>query len=120
MSRKSDVSLSAESERKLRHGVPVQRSVENSRRKLQNVVTGSTACYVDAARLAHVTRARMTQIMNLTRLAADIQEAVLFLAPVVKGRDPVTERDLRPIAAEFNWTKQRELWPPLIGSEQGA
>ena len=31
----------------------------------------------------------MTQIVNLTRLAPDIQEAVLFLAPVVRGRDPV-------------------------------
>jgi hypothetical protein len=60
----------------------------------------------------------MTQIMNMTRLATDIQEAVLFLTPVVRGRDPVTERDLRPIAAEFNWTKQRELWARLIGTEQ--
>ncbi len=83
------------------------------------IASGRVACYADAARLAHVTRARMTQIMNLTRLAPDIQEAVLFLTPVVKGRDPVTERDLRPIAAEFNWTKQRHLWARLIGSEQG-
>ena len=82
------------------------------------IASGRVACYADAARLAHVTRARMTQIMNLTRLAPDIQEAVLFLAPVVKGRDPVTERDLRPIAAEFNWSKQRELWARLIGSGQ--
>jgi len=84
------------------------------------IASGRVACYADAARLAHVTRARMTQIMNLTRLAADIQEAVLFLAPVVKGRDPITERDLRPVAAELNWTKQRELWARLIGSEQSV
>ncbi len=84
------------------------------------IASGRVACYADAARLAHVTRARMTQIMNLTRLAPDIQEAVLFLTPVTKGRDPVTERDLRPIAAEFNWTKQRELLTRLIGSDQGA
>jgi hypothetical protein len=62
----------------------------------------------------------MTQIMNLTQLAAEIQEEVLFLAPVVKGRDPVTERDLRPIAAKFNWTKQRKLWARLIRSEQSV
>ena len=66
------------------------------------IASGRVACYADAARLAHVTRARMTQIMNLTQLAPDIQEAVLFIAPVLKGRDPVTERDLRPIAAELN------------------
>jgi len=88
--------------------------------KTANTVRLSFFTLRDAARLAHVTRARMTQIMNLTQLAADIQEAVLFLAPVLKGRDPVTERDLRPIAAEYNWTKQRELWTRLIGSEQSV
>ncbi len=83
------------------------------------IASDRVECYADAARLAHVTRARMTQIMNLTLLAPDIQEAVLFLTPVVKGRDPVTEHDLRPITAEFNWIKQRELWSRLIGSDQG-
>ncbi len=83
------------------------------------IASDRVACYADAARLAHVTRVRMTQIMNLTRLAPDIQEAVLFLTPVVKGRDPVTERDLRPITAELHWSKQRKLWARLIGSEQG-
>ena len=80
--------------------------------------SGRVGCYADAARLAHVTRARMTQIINLTLLAPDIQEAVLFLDPVTKGRDPVTERDLRPITAELNWTKQRELWAHLLEREQ--
>ena len=34
----------------------------------------------------HVTRARLTQIINLLNLAPDIQEEVLFLPPTEKGR----------------------------------
>jgi hypothetical protein len=64
----------------------------------------------ELARLGHVTRARLTQIMNLLNLAPDIQEEVLFLPPTEKGRDPITERDGRPIAAERNWRKQRRMW----------
>ncbi len=42
------------------------------------IASGRVACYADAARLAHVSRARMTQIMNLTRLAPDIQVCAQF------------------------------------------
>ena len=63
--------------------------------------------YADVARLGHISRARVTQIMNLLNLAPDIQEAILFLPPVENGRDPCTEVDLRPIAATFDWHKQR-------------
>ena len=70
------------------------------------------------ADLAHVTRARITQITNLTLLAPDIQEAILFLPPVRQGRDPLTERDLRPLVAEPNWTRQRVLWDQLRSSDE--
>ncbi len=40
---------------------------------------GEVADYADLARLAHISRARISQIMNLTLLAPDIQEAILFL-----------------------------------------
>jgi hypothetical protein len=40
--------------------------------------TGQVADYADLARLGHVSRARITQIMNLLLLAPDIQEQVLF------------------------------------------
>jgi hypothetical protein len=36
--------------------------------------TGQVAGYADLARLGHVSRARITQIMNLLLLASDIQE----------------------------------------------
>ena len=63
----------------------------------------------ELARPGHVTRARLTQIMNLLSLATDVQEALLFLPRVGRDEDPVTERELRPIAAEPDWRKQRRM-----------
>ena len=80
---------------------------------------GAVADQAEIARLGHVTRARMTQIMNLLHLAPDIQEQVLDLPLVERGRDPVTERDLRPIAAELDWRRQRRLWRDLFTAAYG-
>ena len=52
--------------------------------------------YAELARLGHITRARLTQIMNLTLLAPSIQEELLFLPRVERGRDTVIIRDLQP------------------------
>jgi hypothetical protein len=71
---------------------------------------GVVADQAKLARLGHVTRARMAQIMNLLNLAPDIQEEILFLPMVETGRSRITERDLRPVAAEPNWRKQRWMW----------
>ncbi|MBS0210425.1 MAG: hypothetical protein JSS27_15890 [Planctomycetes bacterium] len=76
---------------------------------------GAVADQAELARLGHVTRARLSQIMNLLCLAPDIQEALLFLPEVVRGRAPVTERDLRPIVATPSWQKQRQSWSRLNG-----
>lgn len=70
---------------------------------------------LDFARLGHVTRAPLTQIMNLLHLGPDIQEAILFLPRVERGRDPIQERQLRPIAAVPDWRKQRRMWKQLKG-----
>lgn len=67
----------------------------------------------ELARLAHVTQPRMTQIMNLSHLAPDIQEELLFLPRVTRDRDPVCEKMLRPIAAEVDWRRQCQLWRAL-------
>ena len=64
----------------------------------------------ELARLAHVAQPRMTQIMNLTRLAPDIQETLLFLPPTTNGRNRITEKMMRPIAAEVDWRGQRQMW----------
>ncbi len=70
--------------------------------------------YADIARLGYVTRARLSQIMNLRLLAPDIQEAILDLSPTTKGRDPIMERAVRPITLQPNWTKQRQMWEKLL------
>lgn len=79
---------------------------------------GAVADQAEIARLGHVTRARMTHIMNLLHLAPDIQEQILDLSLVERGRDPVTERDLRPIAAEMDWRHQREMWCSLTRTRE--
>src|SRR5687768_2171957 len=71
--------------------------------------TGGVSDSAELGRLGHVTRARVTQIMNLTMLAPDLQGQVLFLPCVHRGRSPVTEHDLRPIAAEPDWGRQRRM-----------
>jgi len=77
------------------------------------VRSGEVADYADLARLGHVTRARMTQIMNLLNLAPDIQEEILFLPRTTSGRDPIGERDLRSICSVADWKRQRRLWQEL-------
>lgn len=51
----------------------------------------------------------MTQLMDLTLLALDIQEETL-VAEVEPGRDVVTERALRAIVRLADWTEQRSRW----------
>jgi len=58
---------------------------------------GAVKDYAELARLGHVTRARITQVMNLL-LAPDLQEQILFLPRTTRGRDPVRLLDLQPIA----------------------
>lgn len=64
----------------------------------------------ELARLAQVTQPRMTQIMNLLHLAADIQEQILFLPRVQTGNDPIHEKMLRPLTAKVDWESQRATW----------
>lgn len=79
----------------------------------QLLQAGAVADYAELSRLSHVTRARITQIMNLLNLAPDIQEAILFLPLVEFGRDPIREHAIRPIAAILDWRKQRRMWARL-------
>ena len=77
------------------------------------VERGELRDYADLARLGYVTRARITQIMNLLNLAPDIQEELLFLPRTVKGRDPICEKHMRSIVAVSYWPRQRKMWAKL-------
>jgi hypothetical protein len=81
----------------------------------QLLLDGEVNTYADLAFLGCVTRARVTQVMNLLNLAPDIQEAILHLPPVEAGRDPISEHDLRPIVAVLDWHEQHQLWRQLAG-----
>ena len=74
---------------------------------------GEVRDQAELARLGNVTRARLTQVMNLLLLAPDLQEAILDLPLVTKGRDPLHEWQVRPIVAELAWPRQRKMWQRL-------
>jgi hypothetical protein len=65
--------------------------------------------YADLARLGCVTRARVTQIMNLLLLAPDLQEEIVGFA----GADEQAirpERHVRSIVKFVLWDHQRSVW----------
>ena len=78
------------------------------------VRSGAIANYAEIATLGHVTRARVSQVMNLLNLAPDILDAILHLPRTQHGRDPIHLRQLQPIACTFDWRKQRRQWQELI------
>ena len=80
------------------------------------LASGRLRSQADLARAGQVTRARLSQIMNLCNLAPDLQEELLFLKSFFNGRAPITERQIRPIAAEPNWEKQRWRFKKLAGT----
>ena len=76
--------------------------------KFQEMVDrGEVRDYADIARLGYVTRARLTQIMNMLLLAPDIQERLLCFSPDNLLHEPPVERHLRRVAAAVDWAEQR-------------
>ena len=74
---------------------------------------GALRNYAELALLGHVSRARISQVMNLLNLAPDLQEALLFLPQTEHGRDAIHLRQLQQIASTIDWRKQRRLWREL-------
>ena len=72
------------------------------------VERGEVRDYADLARLGYVTRARLTQIMNLLLLAPDLQEQLLFSATTVE------ERRLRNVVKLVEWRGQRKCFTLAI------
>jgi hypothetical protein len=67
----------------------------------------------DIARREGITRARVTQVMGLLRLAPEIREHLLSLPDMVR-RPAITERALRPIAQLENATDQKAKFQELV------
>lgn len=80
--------------------------------KFQDMVDrGEVRDYADLAQLGYVSRARITQIMNLLLLAPDIQERLL---DGVLRQSVTSERHLRPVLRSLDWAAQRALFAELI------
>ena len=65
---------------------------------------GVVANFAEIARLMGISRARVTQITDLSLLAPDIQKEILL------GDADATERQVRAIVAVLSWDEQRQLW----------
>jgi hypothetical protein len=77
------------------------------------VERGEVRDYADIARLGYVTRARLTQIMNLLLLAPTIQEDVLQMKGQSVGKPVLSERDLRTVTRIVEWGQQNRAWGRL-------
>jgi hypothetical protein len=77
------------------------------------VRSGTVSSYAAAARLGHVSRARLSQILSLLNLAPDLQEQLLFLQHPARGRQAPALRHVLNVAAALDWPEQRRRWRKL-------
>jgi preprotein translocase subunit Sec63 len=66
--------------------------------------------YADIARLSGLSRARLTQIMNLMLLAPQIQEEILLGTPFISR---LNEQVLRVVLKIPVWEEQLKIWEKL-------
>ncbi len=70
---------------------------------------GEVKNQAELARQNGLTRARLTQILNLLHLAPDIQHAIF------EGEgNTASEHVLRHVAREVEWSRQVEIWRDLL------
>jgi hypothetical protein len=102
-----------------REAVPVGRVPRISRLmalavRLEGLVrAGRVKDYAELARLGGVSRARVTQLLNLRNLAPSIQERLLFLEGEAGA---IQERALRGVAQSVNWEEQQRRFQELVGA----
>lgn len=68
------------------------------------IVNGELAGLADAARRLGLTRARMTQIVDMTLLAPEIQSAIAL------GEVSPSDRQLRVVLNHATWNEQRRVF----------
>src|SRR5258707_3499809 len=82
--------------------------------KLEDLLRDAEIDGMELARRGRVSRPRITQILNLLHLAPDIQERLLWLPPLGKGRQVLSETNLRQLSAEHDWECQRKRFEQLL------
>jgi len=93
----------------VRRPARVARMLALAHRLQRTIDSGEIQDRATLARQYGLTRARVTQLLNLTLLAPDIQEQVLALE-AVDGLEPLTERGIREVVAQTSWEEQRGVW----------
>lgn len=79
----------------------------------RHLETGKVPSQAEIARREGITRARVTQVMGLLRLAPEIQEHVLSLPDMVR-RSAITEPALRTITLLENHSVQQAAFSKLL------
>ena len=109
-----DATATASTTRACLRPVPrIARLMALARHVEQLVRSGTVGSYAAAARLGHVSRARMCQILGLLNLAPDLQEQLLFLEHPTHGRSMTVLRQVLTVAAALDWDEQRRRWRRL-------
>ena len=68
------------------------------------VRTGRVDSYAKVARVAGISRARMSQVVGLMALAPELQAALLT------GELRIKDGDLRDLTRRIDWSEQRQCW----------
>jgi hypothetical protein len=84
--------------------------------KIQDAIDrGVVRDCADVAMRLGLSRARISQLLDLTLLAPDLQERILF-AESVDGVEPMSERAVRAAVHVEDWAMQREAECPPVPS----
>ena len=97
----------------VRRPARVARMLALAHRLQQGIDRGEFEDRAQLSRQFGITRARVTQLLNLTLLAPDIQEQVLDLE-AIDGLEPTSERALRKVSWVMDWKEQRSRWPEVM------
>ena len=81
--------------------------------KIQDAIdSGVDRDRAEAARRLGLTRARVTQLLDLTLLAPEIQEQIFF-AEAVDGVEPIREKAVQRVGRARTWDEQPRVLSPL-------
>ena len=82
-------------------------------RKFERMVKSrEIANFTELAVRSGLTKARVSQLMDLTLLAPDVRKEILRLKSA-DGIEPITERKLRDLVRLEGWGEQRREWAKL-------
>jgi hypothetical protein len=106
--------LTPETRTPVRRPAKVARMLALAHHLQRTIDNGLVADRAAVARKLGLTRARVTQLLDLLLLAPRIQEAVLTLE-AVDGVEPLCERKLRSVVSTASWDQQRVRFAELRG-----